>query len=100
MLGLPNMMANLCERLYEQGGKEMKTELNINGMHCESCAADIQETLAETNGVSYAQVSYDDRQAIVDYDENTVQQATILKKIQDLGYTAIVAGEAQSGVGA
>ncbi len=78
----------------------MKTELNIGGMHCESCAADIQETLAETAGVSYAQVNYDDRQAVVDFNENTVQQTTILKKIQDLGYTATVAGESQSGVGA
>lgn len=78
----------------------MKAELNISGMHCESCAADIQETLAETAGVSYAQVSYDDRQAVVDFDENIVQEATLLKKIQDLGYTATVAGQSQSRVGA
>ncbi len=78
----------------------MKAELNISGMHCESCAADIQETLAETAGVSYAQVSYNDRQAVVDFDENTVQRTTILKRIQDLGYTATFAGETQSGVGA
>ena len=78
----------------------MKAELNIAGMHCESCALDIKETLEEVAGVARADVSFSDKQAIVEFDDQTVQQSTLLKKIQDLGYQATVAGESQSGVGA
>ena len=66
----------------------MKTKFNLSGMHCESCALDIQETLAETAGVNRADVSYADNQAIVDYDETIVQPKTLILKIQDVGYEA------------
>jgi copper chaperone CopZ len=78
----------------------VKTELHIEGMHCDSCALDIKETLEETNGVSEADVTFKRKTAIVDFDEEAVQQSTLIKKIQDLGYTATVSGESQSEVGA
>lgn len=73
----------------------MKTKFNLSGMHCESCALDIQETLAETAGVNRADVSYNDKQAIVDYDETIVQDATLIKKIQDLDYEVTVSESGQ-----
>ena len=66
----------------------MKAEFHIKGMHCESCAADIKETLEDTAGVQSADVTYGGKTAVVDFDENVVQQATLVKKIQDLGYQA------------
>jgi copper chaperone CopZ len=78
----------------------MQAELNIEGMHCDSCAVDIRETLEETAGVFKADVTFKRKTAIVEYDDNVVQQSTLLKKIQDLGYTATVPGQAQSEVGA
>lgn len=78
----------------------MEVELNIEGMHCDSCAVDIKETMEETAGVFKADVTFKRKTAIVAYDETVVQQNTLLKKIQDLGYTATVAGQSQSGVGA
>lgn len=71
----------------------MKAEFHIKGMHCESCAADIQETLAETAGVEHANVTINGKTAVVEFDDNTVQQKTLIKKIQDLGYNATVADE-------
>ncbi len=73
----------------------MKTKFNLSGMHCESCALDIQETLAETAGVNRADVSYADKQAIVDYDETIVQDTTLIKKIQDLDYEMTVSEAGQ-----
>ena len=73
----------------------MKTKFNLNGMHCESCALDIQETLAETAGVNRADVSYGDKQAIVDYDETIVQDTTLIKKVQDLNYEVTVSESGQ-----
>lgn len=78
----------------------MKAELNIEGMHCDSCAVDIKETLEETAGVLQADVTFKRKTAIVEYDEQVVQQTTLLKKIQDLGYQATISGQTQSGVGA
>lgn len=78
----------------------MKAELNIEGMHCDSCAADIKETLEETAGVGQVDVTFQRKTAIVEFDAGVVQQSTLIKKIQDLGYQATVAGESQSGVGA
>jgi len=73
----------------------MKTKFNLSGMHCESCALDIQETLAETAGVNRADVSYSDKQAIVDYDETIVRDTTLIKKIQDLDYEVTVSEAGQ-----
>src|SRR3954467_9437804 len=79
---------------------KMKAEFHIEGMHCDSCAVDIKETLEETAGVFKADVTFKRKTAIVDFDEETVQQATLVKKMQDLGYTATVSGQSQSEVGA
>ncbi len=78
----------------------MKAEFSIEGMHCDSCAIDIKETLEETAGVHAVDVTFKRKTAIVDFDDETVQQSTLIKKIQDLGYTATVAGQSQSEVGA
>jgi copper chaperone CopZ len=78
----------------------MQTEFNIEGMHCDSCAIDIKETLEEEAGVRKVDVTFKRKTAIVDFDEATVQQSTLVKKIQDLGYTATISGQPQSEVGA
>jgi copper chaperone CopZ len=57
-------------------------------MHCESCAEDIRETLEETAGVRSAEVNYGGKTAWVEYDSEVVQETTLVKKIQDLGYNA------------
>ena len=65
-----------------------ESELHIKGMHCESCAADIKETLEATAGVFRAAVTYGGKTASVAYDDEVVQEQTLIKKIQDLGYDA------------
>ena len=71
----------------------MKAELHIKGMHCESCAVNIKETLEETAGVRRADVTFNGKTAVVEFDDETVQQSTLIKKIQDLGYQATVGDE-------
>jgi copper chaperone CopZ len=78
----------------------VKKEFNIEGMHCDSCAADIKATLEETAGVQNADVTFKRKTAIVEFDDAVVQQSTLVKKIQDLGYQTTVSGESQSEVGA
>jgi copper chaperone CopZ len=74
----------------------MKAELHIDGMHCDSCAALIKETLEETAGVERADVSFGGKTAVVNFDDNVVQQKTLIKKIQDIGYSA-TEGDQQRG---
>lgn len=74
----------------------MKTEFHIRGMRCDSCAALIKETLEETEGVESANVTFNGKTAVIDFDGDTVQQKTLITKIQDLGYTATV-GDQQQG---
>ena len=60
----------------------MKAEFHLDGMHCESCAELIKETLEDTAGVRHVDVTFSGKTAVVNFDENTVQQATLIKKIQ------------------
>ena len=73
----------------------MKAEFHIQGMHCDSCAVDIKETLEETAGVESADVTFNGKTAVVEFDAEVVQQSTLVKKIQDLGYTATVGDQQQ-----
>lgn len=78
----------------------MKAEFNIEGMTSNACAVKIKERLEDTAGVRDVDVTFQRKTAIVDFNDEVVQQATLVKKIQDLGYMATVAGESQSEVGA
>ena len=72
----------------------MKAKFHLDGMHCESCATAIRETLEETAGVAHVDVTFNGKTAFIEFDDNTVQQATLVKKIQDLGYQVSAAAEA------
>lgn len=78
----------------------MKTELNIEGMTGEPDVVKVRETLELTAGVKSVDVTSQRKTAIVEFDDETVQAATLIKKIQDAGYVATVSGESQSEVGA
>lgn len=70
-----------------------KAKMKIDGMHCQSCAIDIKETLEERAGVQQAEVDYNGKTAFVEFDENTVQPNTLVKVVQDIGYQASISNE-------
>ena len=78
----------------------MRTELNVEGMTGEPDVTKVRVALALTAGVQSVDVTSQRKTAIVEYDDETVQPATLIKKIQDAGYVATVSGESQSEVGA
>lgn len=65
-----------------------KINLNIEGMHCNSCASGIQMVLQNTDGVLNASASYDTKKGEVEFDEEKTNIDTILKAIEQLGYKA------------
>lgn len=73
----------------------MTAEFHIQGVHDQSTATKIRETLESTAGVFKAEVTVNAKTANVTFDENVVQEKTLIKKIQDLGFTATIGDEQQ-----
>lgn len=67
-----------------------KVELTISGMHCESCADGIKAMLKRTEGVLAAEVSYERREAVVEYDPAKTSPDKIVAAVEKLGYKAAV----------
>lgn len=64
----------------------------VEGMHCDSCAAGIRVTLRRTSGVISAEVSYQRKEAVVDYDPEKITPNKIVETINNLGYKAKIKG--------
>ncbi len=62
----------------------------VEGMHCDGCAAGIKAMLKRTAGVISADVSYERKEAVVDYDSQKTTPEKIVEAINNLGYKARV----------
>ena len=65
-----------------------KLELNIEGMHCGSCATGIQMVTAQMEGVGSSFVDYNGKKGTILFDPSKTSKDAILKTIADLGYQA------------
>jgi Cu+-exporting ATPase len=61
-------------------------ELDIEGMHCGSCALLIDDTLAHLPGVVSSRTSHKDARASLTIDPTQVDHAQIHAAIHELGY--------------
>ena len=62
-----------------------KVALSIEGMTCEiGCARTIQSKLSKTEGVITANVSFDEKQGIVEYDANKTNAKKIAAIVQEI----------------
>lgn len=64
-----------------------KETIHISGMHCASCATNIQRKLTKLSGVTSASVSYANEQATIEFDEKKGSMHAVNKTITSLGYT-------------
>jgi len=71
-----------------------KTDLNIVGMHCASCATLINRSLSKSEGVTEANVNYATAKARVVFDDKKLSEEDLIKIIQNRGYDAKVANNA------
>jgi copper chaperone CopZ len=60
--------------------------LKIDGMVCGSCAALLEKKLSQMPGVRRAEVSFEKKQAILDYDPRSVDPSRFAKSVTDAGY--------------
>ena len=64
--------------------KEIK--LKIEGMHCTGCSSRLEKVLNNTDGVESAAVSFEEKQAIIKYNESQINIEQIKEAIQDAGF--------------
>ena len=66
-----------------------KISLKIEGMHCEGCSNRLTRVLKNLDGVNSANVSLENNEADIEYDENTLNTEEIKEAISDAGFEAI-----------
>lgn len=69
--------------------------LQITGMTCAACAVRIEKGLNKVEGVSKANVNLALEKATVDYNPSFVSKSDIIKKVEALGYGAMVKDDAK-----
>jgi P-type Cu+ transporter len=67
-------------------------QLAVSGMHCASCAALIEEVLAEQPGLLAARVDLANERAEVTFDDDVTDLKAVQSAITELGYGAVLAG--------
>jgi len=70
--------------------KTERAHIAVEGMSCTSCASGIKAMLKRTPGVISAEVSYERREAVIDYDPDKTSREKIVEAITKLGYKATV----------
>ncbi|UUV99694.1 heavy-metal-associated domain-containing protein [Vagococcus luciliae] len=64
----------------------MQQKIAIDGMSCGHCKARVEKGLSELDGVNDVDVSLENKEADVVYDESKIAIKDIADKIEDLGY--------------
>jgi len=65
-----------------------KIELQIEGMHCGSCATGIQMLTSQMDGVGEVFVDYNGKKGTFEFDSSKVSKDDLVKAIAELGYQA------------
>lgn len=63
-----------------------KIQLAIEGMHCSSCAMNVDFDLEDLEGIKTAKTSYAKQVCEVEFDENKITTGDIMKQIEKTGY--------------
>jgi copper chaperone CopZ len=64
--------------------------LKISGMHCTSCAMNIDGDLEDEAGVFRAETSYARSRVVIDFDPKKVTQDRLQQIIRELGYETVL----------
>ena len=70
-----------------------KIEFRIKGMHCASCAVNLERALGKKSGIRNANVSYAMEKAIVEFDDSKINKNEISEVVEEQGYKAEIKKE-------
>jgi len=85
---VPQVAIKNSRKIQKYMSKTQTIFFHISGMHCASCAANIQRKLTKTKGVSSATVNYGNSQGVVSFDPQKCELKGIEKAVSSLGYKA------------
>ncbi|WP_330848564.1 heavy metal translocating P-type ATPase [Aliarcobacter butzleri] len=69
----------------------MKSQkFDIKGMTCSACSSAVDRNVKKLEGINEVNVNLLNNSMIVKYDENVLNNETIIKKVQDAGYEAFL----------
>ena len=76
----------------------MKERFDVTGMTCSACSSHVEKSVSKLNGVENVSVNLLTNSMQVEFDENKLDTAGIIKAVEDAGYGAAVKDEhAKSG---
>ena len=76
----------------------MKERLDVTGMTCSACSSHVEKSVSKLTGVENVSVNLLTNSMQVEFDENKLDTAGIIKAVEDAGYGAAVKdGHAKSG---
>lgn len=67
-----------------------KTQINVNGMTCQSCVRNIEGNIGKKLGIASITVSLEQKMAFVEYNSDIVNTNEIAEMIDDMGFEASV----------
>ena len=68
--------------------KVVKKKLKIEGMHCSSCALNIDFDLEDLEGVKSSKTSYAKQECEIEFDLVKLNDEQIMETVKKSGYTA------------
>ena len=72
--------------------KTERVVIAIEGMHCGGCASGVKAMLKRTPGVVSADVSFEQKEAKVEFDSSATSREKIVEAINNMGYKASLKG--------
>ena len=76
----------------------MKERFDVTGMTCSACSSHVEKSVGKLTGVEHVSVNLLTNSMQVEFDENKLDTAGIIKAVEDAGYGAAVKdGHAKSG---
>ncbi len=73
----------------DKGQNVEKATLNIKGMHCASCALNVEDSLNKLEGVSKAMVNFATERAYVEYNPEKATLQSLERAVAEAGYAVI-----------
>ncbi len=70
-----------------------KAVLKIEGLTCSLCAPAVKVALEGVPGVKRAEVIYERKEAVVEYEEGRVDPADLVRAVERTGFRATVEGD-------
>lgn len=73
--------------------KFIKKKLKIIGMHCTSCAMNIDGELEDTEGIKESNTNYAKQIIEIEFDSDKISEKRIIEIIKNTGYTAQITNQ-------